>query len=440
MLDYQTAIAYLFSRLPMYHRIGPAAYKADLKNIQFLDKKLSHPHRNYPCIHVAGTNGKGSVSHLLASVFQEAGYTTGLFTSPHLIDFRERIKVGGKPADTDFIVSFTENIKKSIEEIEPSFFEITTAMAFQYFAEKQVDIAVIETGLGGRLDSTNIIEPELSVITNISLEHTSLLGSTIEKIAMEKAGIIKNNIPAVIGRKSDDYLHVFREKAKETNSPLIFAEDKFSAGFLTHEKTFSVYNIFKTNYLEYEHVLCGLSGSYQAENLSTLMASIDILSEKFKKLNNKSILNGIKNVVSNTALWGRWQIVQEHPYLVLDIAHNPDAVEKMLRELRHFQYKNLYIVLGMSEDKNHQLILEKFPRNAFFYFCKPDVPRGLDSDLLYRFSCEKNLNGINVKTVYNALESALDKANENDFVLVTGSAFVVAEALSYLIEKQIFTQ
>lgn len=435
ILNYQQTIEFLFSRLPMYQRIGPAAYKANLNNSLYLDEILGHPHRNYPCIHVAGTNGKGSVCHLLSSVFQEAGYNTGLYTSPHLLDFRERIKVNGKAADENFIISFTDKINKTIEQIKPSFFEITTAMAFQYFAEKLVDVAIIETGLGGRLDSTNIIMPVLSVITNISLEHTALLGNTIQLIATEKAGIIKKDVPVVIGRRCADIDDIFSKHSPE----VFFAEDEYQCFFKGYENDFSIFDVRKNNLVIHEKLFCGLSGSYQQENLATIMKCIDILQPLFRKINYSSVKNGIKNVIKNTALYGRWQIIRKNPMIILDIAHNQDAISKMLLQLKNYHFKKLHIVLGMSSDKNHIEIIKLLPGNANYYFCKPNVPRGLDSGQLLKFAQEYNLAGIDSFTVDNGISNALSKASENDMILITGSAFTVADALNFFIQNRMIT-
>ena len=416
----------------MYQRIGAAAYKDNLDNSLFLDKMLGFPHKKFPSVHVAGTNGKGSVSHLIASVLQEAGYTTGLYTSPHLLDFRERIKINGKMVSEDFVIKFTHRMKETIELIEPSFFEITVAMAFQYFAENKVDVVVVETGLGGRLDSTNIIRPELSVITNVTLEHTSLLGNTVEKIANEKAGIIKNKVPVVIGRKKSATDPVFRQKARQENAEIFFTPDNFNCSFKHNYQKYSVFDVFNKDELVYTDLLCDLAGSYQSENIATALKAINILQKSFTKVDSLNITNGIKNVSKNTTLHGRWEIIQEKPMLVLDIAHNPDAVKNMLRQLENHQFNKLHIVLGMSNDKNHKEVLSLFPNSATYYFCKPDVPRGLDSAELTLMAKALNLKGINCNSVDEAINEALKNAGNTDLILVSGSAFVVAEALKKL--------
>jgi len=428
-MNYTETIEYLFTRLPMFQRTGAAAYKSNLDNTIYLDKLLNHPHKNYPTIHVAGTNGKGSVSHLIASVLQESGYKTGLYTSPHLLDFRERIKINGISVSEEFVIKFTEKLKETIELIEPSFFEITVAMAFQYFAENKADVAVIETGLGGRLDSTNIIRPELAVITNVTLEHTALLGNTIEKIANEKAGIIKAEVPVVIGRKTNETDHVFLQRAWQNNAEIFFAPDYFDCRFKGNDHKYSVFDVFSNGEMLYPELFCDLSGSYQSENIATALQAISILQKSFTKVDFSNISKGIKNVSKNTALHGRWEIIQEKPMLVLDIAHNPDAVKNMLRQLENHQFNKLHIVLGMSNDKNHKGVLSLFPNYATYYFCKPDVPRGLDASELTLMAKTFKLNGNNCISVDYAISEALKNANESDLILVTGSAFVVAEGL-----------
>jgi len=431
-MNYKETIEYLFSRLPMYQRVGAAAYKANLDNTIYLDKLLNRLHQHYPTIHIAGTNGKGSVSHLIASVLQEAGYKTGLYTSPHLLDFRERIKINGIPVSEEFVIQFTERLRDTIEMIEPSFFEITVAMAFQYFAENKVDVAIIETGLGGRLDSTNIITPELSVITNVTLEHTALLGNTIEKIANEKAGIIKAEVPVVIGRKAYETDHVFLQKAWQNNAEIFFASDDYQCKYKGLHERFSVFDVFRNGELSYPDLLCDLAGSYQSENIATALKAISILQKTFTKIDSTNIIPGIKHVSKNTSLHGRWEIVQEKPMLVLDIAHNPDAIKNMLKQLENQNFDKLNIVLGMSNDKNHKAVLSLFPHSATYYFCKPDVPRGLDAAELSLIAHTINLKGTNCNSVSIAINEAVKNTTENDLILVTGSAFVVAEAMEIL--------
>ena len=376
--QYQSTLDYLYARLPMFTRIGAAAYKADLNNTIALCNALDNPQNKFKTIHIAGTNGKGSVSHFLSSILQEAGYKTGLYTSPHLLDFRERIKINGEMVSEEFVIQFTEKIKPVIEEIEPSFFEVTVGMAFEYFAEQKVDIAVIETGLGGRLDSTNIIHPILSIITNISYDHQNLLGNTLQEIAAEKAGIIKKNTPIIIGKTKPEIKHIFDNKAKEKNADIYFADEyfitvdsKYNDGLLDIE-----YTDLQNNNLV--HLKSPLAGKYQEENIITVLKATDILNRNGVGLSDSIIQKGIENVLANTDFMGRWQILQNSPLLVSDIAHNEAGLKVVFEQAKSLNYKKLLIVFGMVKDKDISKAIALLPKEAEYYFCQPALPRALD--------------------------------------------------------------
>lgn len=398
-------VEWLYEKLPMFQRIGSAALKKDLHNITLLTEHLGNPHQKYLTIHVAGTNGKGSTSHMLASILQESGYKVGLTTSPHLKDFRERIRVNGEMCSEDFIIDFVENNSTKIESLEASFFEVSVAMAFDYFAKENVDIAVIETGLGGRLDSTNIITPVLSVITNIGFDHVNILGNTIEEIAFEKAGIIKPNIPIVIGETLAETRKVFELKAKETQSEIVFAEE----------------NSFR----EYESDLTGI---YQKKNRKTVLTAIEVLQKIGFNIEENSIENGLKNVIGNTGLRGRWDILQSDPLIVTDTAHNAHGLGEVMKQINQTNYEKLHLVLGFVNDKDVASILKLFPKDSSFYFSEPDVPRKMLLEDLKKL-VPNELNATYHSTIKNALESAKENANTNDFIYVGGSTFVVAEVI-----------
>ncbi|MFM2225734.1 MAG: hypothetical protein RJA07_1936 [Bacteroidota bacterium] len=425
-MNYQQTIDYLFSRLPMFHRIGAAAYKADLNNTLALMKHLNHPENKFKTIHVAGTNGKGSSSHLLASVFQSAGYKTGLYTSPHLKDFRERIRINGEMISQQDVIDFTIHTKQFIEQVEPSFFEITVGLCFDYFAKQKVDIAIIETGLGGRLDSTNVVLPELSLITNISLDHTNLLGDTVEKIAVEKAGIIKPNTPIIISETSA-IANVFINKAKENNSLISFADTKWKAEILNQTNEFLEMNIFN-EYKNY-HLQNQLNGIYQTKNSIAVIECIEQLKTKGWEISEQAILAGFKNVKTITGLKGRWDVIQTEPLIVTDIAHNEAGILQVLEQLKLTSFNTLHIVLGMVKDKDVSKVLSLLPKQANYYFCQPDLPRALPVEELKAIARQHNLQGEHFLTVQNALDTAKQNALAYDLILVTGSNFVVAEII-----------
>ncbi len=427
-MNYTETIDYLFNKLPMFSRIGEAAIKKDLTNTLALCSFLGHPEQKIKTIHIAGTNGKGSVAHILASVLQQAGYKTGLYTSPHLKDFRERIKINGKPCSEKFVVKFTDKIKPKIEEIQPSFFEITVAMAFDYFAKEKVDIAVIETGLGGRLDSTNVIIPLLSIITNISYDHQHLLGNTLAEIAAEKAGIIKANVPVVIGRKHEETNQVFIEKAKKENATLFFADD-----VIQHIKSVNTPNyliVDATIENKKVNVCCDLNSAYQTENIKTVLAALQVLQQHTTfVIKEKALQIGFSNVQKNTKLQGRWQVLEKHPKVIADVGHNEDGVHKINEQLKFEQFERLHIVYGVVKDKDIDKILTLLPKYAIYYFTEPQLPRKLEVEILQAKAKAHQLNGDIYHHPKDALGVAKSKATENDLILVTGSFFVVGEIL-----------
>ena len=434
-MRYQETIDYLYARLPMFSRIGAAAIKPNLDNTIAICKFLGHPEKKIKTIHIAGTNGKGSTSHMLASIFQEAGYKTGLYTSPHLYDFRERIKVNGQMCPQDFVIDFTNKIKPCIEKIEPSFFEITVGMAFDYFAEEKVDIAIIETGLGGRLDSTNVIRPELSIITNIGFDHMALLGNTLEAIASEKAGIIKKDTPVVIGAIDTATKKVFEDKANTENAPIYFAENfiEFKSFQNNWQNALFEFNqplihlldapIFPKNFT----IECDLPAKYQAKNLKAVLVAAQLLSTMGWKLTASKVLKALSQVKKNNGLMGRWECIQDSPRVILDVAHNEHGVHALLEQLASLQYPQLHIVTGMVKDKDVQAVLKLLPKNALYYFTQSHIPRALPVNELAAQAIVIGLNGHSYEDVNLALKDAIKNANHNDLILVIGSVFLVAE-------------
>ncbi|MBS4014713.1 MAG: bifunctional folylpolyglutamate synthase/dihydrofolate synthase [Bacteroidetes bacterium] len=431
-MNYKQTIDYLQSQLPVFHRIGAAAYKANLDNTIKLSNHFGNPETKFPSIHIAGTNGKGSVSNLIASVLQQSGFKTGLTTSPHLRDFRERFRINGEMISEGYVIDFVIRNKEFFEKLKPSFFEMAISLAFEYFAKSNVDIAVVETGMGGRLDSTNIIKPEISIITNIGLDHTAFLGDTLSKIAFEKAGIIKPGIPILIGRKQKDTSNVFELKAKECKSELFYASDVCK---LINAKT-----VFQNDayYLEVNVIvdgeeksyLCGLWGPYQTENIVIAIAAFHLLS-KYSKFNvsENDIVEGLKNVNLNTGFEGRWQLKGTNPRVLFDTGHNIDGLSVTMSAIKNIAYERLHFVLGMVDDKDVNSTLKLLPKNAIFYFCKPDVPRGLNVESLHRSATEFGLSGKPYNSVREAFHDALKCSKTNDLVFVGGSTFVVAEVI-----------
>ena len=419
----------MFNKLPMYQRIGAAAYKADLNTTIEILKHLNNPQDNFKSVHIAGTNGKGSVSHSLASVFQAAGYKTALYTSPHLRDFRERIRINGNMIPENDVVRFIEQHKQKLEELELSFFEMTVAMAFDYFSKEKVDIAIIEVGMGGRLDSTNIIKPELSLITNISLDHIKFLGDSEEKIAVEKAGIIKNETPIVIGETQEKSKDVFINQANEKNSPIFFADQIFNCQKKDNVALeYNSYDIFKDNNLYIKDLKFPLLGNYQKKNLATIICALDILKNKFD-ISENNICNGLLNVVKNTGLMGRWQVINRKPLAIADTGHNVAGINEVKSQLAETKFEKLHFVLSVVNDKDIEGILELLPKNAEYYYCKADIPRGLDANILAEKASNCGLKGNVYNSVKEAYASACANANDGDLVFVGGSNFTVAEVV-----------
>ena len=405
-MTYNDTVTWMFKQLPMYQNLGKKAYKKDLYNTILLDKYLRHPHKNFHTIHVGGTNGKGSTSHMIASVLQEAGYKVGLYTSPHLKDFRERIKINGKSISKQFVTGFVKNHKPFFEKHQLSFFEMTVGIAFDYFSKKKVDIAVIEVGLGGRLDSTNIITPIVSVITNIGMDHTEFLGNTLEKIANEKAGIIKESIPVVIGETQEETKPVFIKVAKQNLSSIVFADKK-----------------------QVKKYDSDLKGGYQEHNLKTAVVTLNLIRSKGYNISGDNINNGLKRVTLNTGLKGRWHIVQESPKIVLDTAHNKEGLVYVFDQIKSEAYEELHIVFGVVKDKDLTSILPLLPKGAQYYCCKPNVPRGKAANELHDILVEKGLSSQYFNSVHEAFNTAKKNASTKDFIYVGGSTFVVAEVV-----------
>jgi len=429
-MTYPEVLDYLLNRLPMFQRIGAAAYKANLDNIIALCNVIGNPQNKLKCIHIAGTNGKGSVTHIISSILQSQGYRTGTFTSPHYIDFRERIKINGMLIEETFISSFVNKYHEDFVKIDASFFEITTAMMFAYFDEKKLDFCVIETGLGGRLDSTNVITPLLSVITNISLDHTQFLGDTLAKIAGEKAGIIKRNVPVVIGETQIETKDVFETIATQKAAGISFADEDVSIQKLVSKVLGGEFNVFYRGNLWLERAVTDLTGTYQQKNITTSLAAVIKLRESGVAISNEAISKGIANVRANTNFIGRWMVMQQSPLVIFDSAHNEGGLREVFAHLP--QYKNLHIVFGTVSDKDVATVLSILPKNASYYFCKANVPRGKDALTLQTEAAAFGLRGEAFNSVEAALIAAKAEANADDVVLLTGSVFVVADALASL--------
>lgn len=409
-MNYKDTLDYLYNSAPLFQQIGAGAYKEGLENTWALDEHFGHPHRSFRSIHIAGTNGKGSCSHTLAAILQEAGYKVGLYTSPHLIDFRERIRVNGQPVPEAYVIRFVEEERAFFEPLHPSFFELTTAMAFRYFAEEKVDVAVVEVGLGGRLDCTNIIRPDLCIITNISLDHVQFLGDTLEKIAGEKAGIIKPGIPVVIGETTPETRPVFQKKAEEVGAPIHFAEEEV-----------------KEVHPDWEYELKGL---YQEKNRRTLWAALPLLQEGGYQISESDIQAGFAHVVELTGLMGRWQKLQEHPTVICDTGHNVGGIQYIAEQLRRQVFRRLHIVIGMVNDKDVRGVLALLPREATYYFTQASVKRALPAGQLVRLAAEAGLQGTCYPDVPSAVRAAQKESLPEDFIFVGGSSFIVADLLA----------
>ena len=409
-MDYQNTLTYLYNSVPMFQQVGGSAYKEGLENTKVLDEHFGHPHRSFHSIHVAGTNGKGSCSHTLAAILQEAGYRVGLYTSPHLIDFRERIRINGQPVPEEYVVRFVENERSFFEPLHPSFFELTTAMAFCYFADEKVDVAIIEVGLGGRLDCTNIIRPDLCIITNISFDHTQYLGNTLAKIAGEKAGIIKSGIPVVIGETTPETKPVFLNKAREVNAPIFLAEENDRE--------------------DYPGVESELKGLYQKKNTRTLLTALPLLKEAGYRIDEQIVRNGFARVCELTGLMGRWQKLQEFPTLICDTGHNVGGITYIVEQLKQQPYRHLHIIIGMVNDKDISGVLALLPRDATYYFTKASVKRALPENELYKLASYVGLHGDCYPDVPSAVQAAQEKSLPEDFIFVGGSSFIVADLLA----------
>ncbi|RYY70077.1 MAG: bifunctional folylpolyglutamate synthase/dihydrofolate synthase [Chitinophagaceae bacterium] len=427
-MTYQETLDHLYAQLPMFTRIGAAAYKEDLHNTLAICEALGNPQLRFKSIHVAGTNGKGSTCHMLAAILQKAGYKTGLYTSPHIKEFGERIRINGEMIDQQFVIDFTERTKSLTQQIEPSFFELTVAMAFDYFAKEEVDIAIIETGLGGRLDSTNVINPILSVITNIGYDHMNLLGNTLQEIASQKAGIIKANTPVVIGELLPETMNVFIAEANKKEAPIYFAQSRFFSEFIdpTGSLLFCHVKDIETN--TFEKLRLDLNGIYQARNICTVLMAVEQLRKQGYHLPENILHKALENVKVLTGLRGRWEIIENHPAVILDVAHNAAGIQQILQQLKHsYAASNMHFVLGFVKDKDVTHVLDLFPTNARYYFTNAHIPRALPFAELQQLAGEKQLDGTGFDNVNEAIAAAKLNASPNDVIMVCGSFFIIGE-------------
>lgn len=432
-MNYPETLEFMYSQLPAYHRIGKAAYKSDLNNSLALDSYLGHPHSGYKTIHVAGTNGKGSVSHLIASVLMAAGFKTGLYTSPHLLDYRERIKINGHMIPKKSVTGFVKRISSLINTVKPSFFEMSVAMALNYFAKAKVDFAVIETGLGGRLDSTNIITPVLSVITNIGHDHMDLLGKSLEEIAFEKAGIIKPSTPVVIGESMEGINRIFEKKARETDSEILFADQYYlcQINYADPANNKRGYKILEKSSGNIFSGVTDLKGDYQAKNIQTLFGVLKILRATLD-ISDDIVRRGISNVIKSTGFYGRWQIIRDNPLVICDTGHNKEGLIYNIKQLEGIPKDKLHMIIGFVNDKDRDSLFPLFPETATYYFTKASVPRALDENVLMNEAAHWNLTGRSYHDVKSAIKAAFTRASDKDIVFIGGSTFVVADALKYL--------
>ncbi len=433
-MTYEESIHYLYNKLPLFSRTGAKAYKADLTNTLALCEYLDNPQHKIRTVHIAGTNGKGSTSHMLAAIFQENGYKTGLYTSPHLKDFRERIKVNGSMIPQNVVAAFVEKTKDISDRIKPSFFELTFSMALDYFANEKVDIAIIETGLGGRLDSTNVITPLLSVITNIGYDHMDILGDTLSKIAYEKAGIIKPDIPVVIGETLPETKVVFENKASETNSPAFFASEEFEIISSEYDIQHLSIEVLNKNSLEKNIYTLDLNGIYQQKNILAVIKSVELLKDHFS-LNPDKIKSALSKVKTLTGLHGRWDVIQQDPVVVMDVAHNEDGIRQLIQQIQQSTFDKLHIIFGMVKDKDPDKVLNQLPKTAKYYFTKAQIPRALPEKDLQQKAAQYELTGDTFPEVNLALQSALHHASEKDLVVICGSVFIVGEVIPSLFSK-----
>ncbi|GEO03647.1 folylpolyglutamate synthase [Adhaeribacter aerolatus] len=426
-MTYQECLAYLYEQLPMFQRVGSSALTKDLNNTIALCAVVGNPQANFSCIHIAGTNGKGSSSNMLAAVLQSAGYRTGLYTSPHLKEFTERIKVNGADIPADYLISFVQAHKSLFEEIKPSFFEMTVALAFKYFADNQIDIAVVEVGLGGRLDSTNIITPLVSLITNISLDHQNILGDDLATIAAEKAGIIKKGVPAVISKTQPDIAAVFTQKAEAEAAPLYFADQDLKVTSLKNELTRQYFRVEKENQILYPNLELGLAGNYQQFNLPGVLKTIELLNQKEFPVPADALQNGLARVNEITGFKGRWQVIRQSPLTICDTGHNEDGIKQILQQLESLQRPAVHLVLGLVKDKDVTKILSLLPTGYKYYFCQAHLPRALPAQELALMASDFNLKGKAYPDVNEAYAAARKVANPDDVIFIGGSTFVVAE-------------
>jgi dihydrofolate synthase/folylpolyglutamate synthase len=428
-MTYEQTINYLYSQLPMYSRIGAAAYKEDLHNTIALCNAINNPQKKFKSIHIAGTNGKGSTSHMLAAILQQAGYKTGLYTSPHLKDFRERIKINGEMISQDFVIDFVERTKTISEEIKPSFFELTVAMAFDYFEKEKIDIAVIETGLGGRLDSTNIITPLLSIITNIGYDHMDLLGNTLEKIAAEKAGIIKPGVPVVIGEYLPETKNIFVEKATQCHAPIYFASDEYAVSNIHYTMQWLSCDVTSTEHNITETFELDLNSLYQTKNIRTVLCAEEILMQLGFNIKNADEKQALKNAKKLTGLYGRWDVISSNPTIILDVAHNEDGIKQLLHQLSlvHRTSNTVHFIIGMVKDKDVSKLLSILPKNAHYYFCNAHIERALPHKELQEKAKIFELNGVSFDDVNEAIKAAKLNVAADDIIIVCGSVFLVAE-------------
>jgi len=433
--NYRKTLEYLYQQLPVFHRDGSQAFIASLSNINALSDRLGHPHKKFKSVHIAGTNGKGSVSHMIASVMQEAGFKTGLYTSPHINDFRERIRINGQSIPEKYVTDFLIRNKNFVDALNPSFFELTTAMAFDYFANEKVDVAIIETGLGGRLDSTNIIRPLVSVITNISNDHMDILGNNLMDVAREKAGIIKHKIPVVIGQTQPDLKHIFEVKAEMNKASIFFADENIQLTRCEFAEDFSHLEVDAQEYHRpvFENLVSDLAGEYQKKNIITAIKALILIKERLP-FDNSAVYKGLANVKRNTGLKGRWQIIGKDPLIIADAAHNPDGIASVVSQVKKIRYHALHIIFGVAKDKSVDEILGLLPKNAIYYFTKAQIPRAVNEEELSGIASVAGLKGKHYKDVNAALAAAKKNSQNNDMILITGSMYILGE-LDELKEK-----
>ncbi len=426
-MDFRETVDYLYGMLPMYQRVGKIAFKKDLSNTYALCRLLGDPHHSFRSVHIAGTNGKGSSAHMLASILSNAGYKTGLYTSPHLFQFTERIRINGLEIPESYVVDFVRKMKSAIEEIQPSFFELTVAMAFKYFADEKVDIAVVEVGLGGRLDSTNVLIPEVSLITNISYDHMDMLGNTLEEIAAEKAGIIKKEVPVVVGEYQSEVAAVFERTARNNHARLFFASQEINCDAISIDESKMTFKVTGTALEGDGRFSTDLTGLYQLKNLPGVFKTLEILVEKGYTLTSDNIRIGLSQVSATTGLKGRWQVIQTSPLIVCDTAHNDAGIAAMISQVRAIKHERLFIIWGMVKDKDVKKMLRALPKEAIYYFCEAGIPRALPAGELAAAAADLGLHGIVASPVDRALALARKSAGKNDLIIISGSNFIVSE-------------